>query len=56
MSEKCESCNEKIEMNEIGKLEGTIIKLTPGKRTEFHYLCSQCQKQGKEKEFIKVKK
>ena len=47
MAKKCKSCNEKIEEDELGKLKGTVIKVKVDNINEFHYLCSDCQKQGK---------
>lgn len=49
MAEKCESCGEKIEKDEIGKIKGTIVKVKEDKKNEFVYFCSECQKQGKDK-------
>ena len=49
MAEKCESCGEKIEKDEIGKIKGTIVKVKKDKKNEFVYFCSECQKHGKDK-------
>ena len=44
MSEKCESCGEKIEETFLGKLKGTVVKVKKGEKNEKKYLCSGCQK------------
>lgn len=49
MSQKCESCGEKIESNDIGKLNGTIVKRLKGERNELVYFCSDCQSKEKDK-------
>jgi hypothetical protein len=49
MAEKCESCGEKIEYNELGKINGTIKKVKKDKKNELVYFCSSCQKEGKDK-------
>ena len=54
MAETCKICGGKIEKNEIGKINGTIVKFVSGKKTEFYYLCSSCQKQGKGKKEIEL--
>jgi uncharacterized protein with PIN domain len=49
MAEKCESCGEKIETDEIGKIKGTIKKKKVENRNELIYFCSECQKLGTDK-------
>ena len=59
MSNKCEFCNEKIEEDERGKIVGTIIKIKSEEekgKNEYKYVCSNCQKEGKDKELKKGKK
>ncbi len=56
MAEKCEVCSEKIEETFLGKLKGTVVKVKAGKKNELHYLCSECQKQGKDKELKEGRK
>ena len=43
MVEKCIICEEKIQ-EEYNKLKGTIIKTVDNKKTNFIYVCSDCQK------------
>ena len=51
MSIKCEICKEKIEEDEMGKINGTMIKVkNSDNKNEIKYLCSDCQKKGKDKE------
>ncbi len=49
MAQKCESCGEKIEIDELGKFSGTIVKKNAGKdkKNEKLYYCSKCQKNEK---------
>ena len=47
MSETCEICEEKIEIDELGKFSGTIVKRKKNDKNEKVYICSSCQKQGK---------
>ncbi len=49
MSEKCEACGEKIEVDELGKFQGTIVKKLKDKKNEKIYFCTSCQKEGKAK-------
>jgi len=50
MAKKCEICSEKIQEDELGKLQGTVIKIkSSGKKNELKYICSQCQKEGKDR-------
>jgi len=48
MADKCEVCEEKIVMNDTGKINGTIIKVKnkEGKNVK-KYLCGKCQKEGR---------
>jgi len=52
MANKCEFCKEKIKEDELGKLEGTIVKVNIDGKNEFRYICRDCQKKGKTKEMI----
>lgn len=58
MAEKCKICGEKIKETFLGKLEGTIVKVKNKKKNknELVYVCSQCQKQGKDKELKEIVK
>ena len=57
MSHKCEFCNEKIAEDEMGKIEGTVIKVKDKEnKNELHYICRECQKKGKTKEMLTKKK
>lgn len=47
--EKCESCGEKIEIDELGKFSGTIKKVKKDKKNELVYYCSSCQKSSKDR-------
>ncbi len=47
MSEKCEKCGEKIEIDELGKFSGTIVKRKKGDKNEKVYYCGRCQKKEK---------
>ncbi|MBU3912543.1 MAG: hypothetical protein KKB21_00290 [Nanoarchaeota archaeon] len=49
MSEKCSSCGENIEIDELGKFSGTIKKIKSDEKNEKAYFCSSCQKTGKDK-------
>jgi len=53
MSERCESCGEKIEIDELGKFLGTIVKRKKNDKNEKVYICSSCQKEGKDKDIKK---
>jgi len=53
MSEKCEICGEKIEIDELGKFLGTIVKRKKDDKNEKAYICSLCQKKGKDKDIKK---
>ena len=48
MGKKCSICNEEIEEDELGKLNGTVIKKKIGEKNKFEYICSECQKQEKQ--------
>ena len=49
MTKKCELCNEKIEEDEMGKINGTIVKIkNSDNKNDFKYVCNDCQK-NKEK-------
>jgi len=50
MVKKCDVCGNEIEEDELGKLKGSIIKKLVNNKNEFKYICSNCQKQGKDKE------
>ncbi len=47
--EECESCGEKIEIDELGKFSGTCKKVKKDEKNELVYYCSSCQKKGKDK-------
>lgn len=49
MAEKCELCDSKIETNFLNKINGTIIKTKEQDKIKFNYICSECQKEHKEK-------
>ncbi len=49
MAEKCILCNEKIENDDFGKIEGTVMKVKRDKKNKIVYACSECQKKHKEK-------
>jgi len=53
MAKKCEICDENLEENEIGKLDGTVIKIKKDNKNELHYVCSSCQKKKKIEEIRK---
>jgi len=53
MAKKCRECGETIEEDSLGKLQGTIVKKKVGKKNQLEYVCSDCQKQGKDKEVKK---
>lgn len=44
MAKKCEICFEALEEDEIGKLNGTIIKVLKDNKNELRYICCDCQK------------
>jgi len=46
---KCELCKEEIKTTFLDKLDGTIIKTGKGEDSKTHYICSDCQKEHKEK-------
>ncbi len=46
---KCEICKNKIQETFLGKIIGTIIKDSKGKK---HSICFECQKKFKSKEDI----
>jgi len=46
MSVTCEICEEKIEIDELGKFAGTIVKRKKNDKNEKVYICSKCQKEG----------
>lgn len=50
MAEKCESCGEKLEIDELGKFAGTIKIVKKDNKNEKVYFCAECQKKGKDKE------
>ncbi|MFH1500417.1 MAG: hypothetical protein ABIE22_00535 [archaeon] len=47
---KCEICSEVLEKNELGKLNGAVVKVKSNNKNEFKHVCSDCQRQGKDKE------
>lgn len=49
MTEKCFLCGEKIEEIFLGKIDGTIIKISKNTRTGKEYICSDCQKEHGDK-------
>ncbi len=54
--EKCFLCGEKIEENFLGKINGTIIKVSKNTRTGKEYICKDCQKKYKDNLKEKVNK
>jgi hypothetical protein len=46
MVKKCEICKESLEENEIGKFNGTIVKMKVDDKNELRYVCSGCQKEN----------
>jgi len=46
---KCEICKKNIEKNFLGKLFGTIVKDSKGKK---HNICMECQKKFRTKQEI----
>jgi uncharacterized protein with PIN domain len=46
---KCELCNEEIKTTFLDKIKGTIIKTGENETSKSHYICSDCQKEHKEK-------
>jgi len=49
MTRKCDICKQEIKTTFLDKLKGTIIKTGEGETSKTHYICSNCQKEHKNK-------
>ncbi len=47
--EKCELCKEEITYGFMDKPNGTIVKIKENDSNKFVYICSNCQKEHKNK-------